>query len=192
MISSLSVEGSPLKVSSFSFGSPVSAYAVSKPIFYIKATKYKKIFLHLCCLDQSKLSYPLVLWLQAPRQKAVVVSLLLFPAQADQEVLSLDHQQGGSEFETFPKIMIDHVSYAVTDNTPLWYKSKTVEKTVIEDVEDDIYELPGSYFSKASARLFDKIYNEKADVLPLSKFLTWLKHLGRVFIVRSCRIICRN
>ena len=54
-----------------------------------------------------------------PHQKSVVMGLLLIPAQADQEVLSLDHQQGGSEFETFPKIMIDHVSYAVADNTPL-------------------------------------------------------------------------
>ena len=43
---------------------------------------------------------------------------------------------------------------------------------MIEDVEDDIYELPNSYFSKSTAIVFDKIYNEKADVLPLSKFLT--------------------
>ena len=33
--------------------------------------------------------------MQTPYQKAVVVGFLLFPAQVDQEVLSLDHQQGG-------------------------------------------------------------------------------------------------
>ena len=39
MISSLSGEGYLLKVGSFSFGSPVSASAISKPIFEIKATE---------------------------------------------------------------------------------------------------------------------------------------------------------
>ena len=38
MTSSLSGEGSSLKVCSFSFGSPVRASAVNKPIFEIKAT----------------------------------------------------------------------------------------------------------------------------------------------------------
>ena len=38
---SLSGKGSLLKVGSFSFGSPVSASAVSKPIFETKANKYK-------------------------------------------------------------------------------------------------------------------------------------------------------
>ena len=41
MTSSLSGEGSLLKVGSLSFGSPASASSVSKPIFDIKATKYK-------------------------------------------------------------------------------------------------------------------------------------------------------
>ena len=39
MTSSLTGEGYSLKVGSFSFGSPVSASAVSKPIFEIKATE---------------------------------------------------------------------------------------------------------------------------------------------------------
>ena len=43
---------------------------------------------------------------------------------------------------------------------------------MIEDVEDDIYELPYSYFSKAAAIIFDKIDNGKDGVLPWSKFLT--------------------
>ena len=41
MTSLLSGEGSSLKVSSFSFDSPVSASAVSKPIFYINTTEDK-------------------------------------------------------------------------------------------------------------------------------------------------------
>ena len=43
---------------------------------------------------------------------------------------------------------------------------------MIEYVEDDIDELPGSDFSKASARIFDEIDNSKSGVLTLSKFLT--------------------
>ena len=42
--SSLSGEGYLLKVGSFSFGSPVSASAVSKPIFEINATEDKTNF----------------------------------------------------------------------------------------------------------------------------------------------------
>ena len=41
------------------------------------------------------MSYPLVIWMQAPYQKLVVVVLLIITAQADQEVLSLDHQYRG-------------------------------------------------------------------------------------------------
>ena len=37
---------------------------------------------------------------------------------------------------------------------------------MIEDVEDDADELPDSDFSKAAARVFDKIYNGKDGVLP--------------------------
>ena len=51
---------------------------------------------------------------------------------------------------------------------------------MIEDLEDDVDELPGSDFPNAIARVFDEIYNWKDGVLPSSKFLTWLKHLGGV------------
>ena len=40
---------------------------------------------------------------------------------------------------------------------------------MIEDVEDDVYELPGSDFSKAAAIIFDKINNVKDGVLPAGK-----------------------
>ena len=45
----------------------------------------------------------LVLWLQAPHQKSVVAGSLLISAQADQEVLSLDHQKGEVNLRHFPK-----------------------------------------------------------------------------------------
>ena len=43
---------------------------------------------------------------------------------------------------------------------------------MIEDVEDDIDELPDSDYAKAAARVFDEIGHKKAGVLLLSKFLT--------------------
>ena len=46
------------------------------------------------------------------------------------------------------------------------YKDKTGKKTVIEDVEDEVDEIPDSYFFKAAARVFDKLDNEKAGILP--------------------------
>ena len=61
---------------------------------------------------------------------------------------------------------------------------------MIEDVEDDVYELSYSDFAKASTRVFDDIYNGEAIVLPSSKFLALLKHLGRVLIMRICRVRC--
>ena len=61
---------------------------------------------------------------------------------------------------------------------------------MIEDVECYIDELPHSDFSKAAARVFDKIDNGKDGVLPSSKFVDFNKQLGRVFIVRSWRVIC--
>ena len=45
-------------------------------------------------MDQAKNIYPLVLWIQAPNQKSAVVGSWIIPAQAYQEVLSLDHQKG--------------------------------------------------------------------------------------------------
>ena len=64
-------------------------------------------------------------------------------------------------------------------NIPLLYKVNTGKNNVIEYVEHEIYELPDSDYIKSAARVFDEIYNGKAGVLPKSKFLTLLKHLGR-------------
>ena len=44
-------------------------------------------------MDKAKTLY-LFIWMQAPRQKAVVAGSLLIPEQVYQEVLSLYHQQG--------------------------------------------------------------------------------------------------
>ena len=49
-------------------------------------------------------------------------------------------------------------------------KIKAGENTAIKDVENEADELPDSDFSKASARVFDKIYNGNAGVLSYSFF----------------------
>ena len=56
------------------------------------------------------MSHPLVLLIHLPHQKSVVVGLRLITAQAYQEILSVDHQKGGSEFVTFPETNTEHVS----------------------------------------------------------------------------------
>ena len=66
-------------------------------------------------------------------------------------------------------------------NTPFSYNCKTVKKTLIEDVEYDLDELPDSDFAKATARLFDKIDHGKYGFLPPSKFVDFIETLGEVF-----------
>ena len=55
------------------------------------------------------------------------------------------------------------------------------KNTVMEDMEDDVDELPDSYFSKAAARLFDKIDHGKSGVIPSSKFVDLIEILGEGF-----------
>ena len=75
----------------------------------------------------------------------------------------------------------------MTGNIPPSYKVKTGKKTLTEDVKNDIYELPDSYFVKAIARVFDKIENGKGGVLPSSTFVDLVETLGvGGFIVKSC------
>ena len=49
---------------------------------------------------------------------------------------------------------------------------------MIEDVEDDIDELPDSYFSRSTVRLFDEVHNGKAVLLPSSKFGDLIEIIG--------------
>ena len=49
---------------------------------------------------------------------------------------------------------------------------------MVEDAEYDVYELPDSDFSKAAARIFDKIYHGKNGVLPSSNFFDLIETLG--------------
>ena len=69
----------------------------------------------------------------------------------------------------------------MTDNIPSSSNSKTGKKTVIEYLEDDVDELPDSYFSKAAAIIFYKIYCGKYGFLPLSIFFGFLETLGEGF-----------
>ena len=64
-------------------------------------------------------------------------------------------------FDTYPKINTEHGCGSVTGHIPSSSKGKTGKKTAIEDVEDDIDELPYSDFSRATVRLFYEIDNGK-------------------------------
>ena len=50
-------------------------------------------------------------------------------------------------------------------------------------MEDDIDELPDSDFSKAAARVFDKIDIGNDSVVPLSKFFDLIETLGEGFYI---------
>ena len=73
----------------------------------------------------------------------------------------------------------------MTGNIPLSSKAKRDKITVMEDEEVDVDEIPDSYFSISTARVFYKIDNGKSGVLPSSSLLNLLKHFGRFFILRS-------
>ena len=60
----------------------------------------------------------------------------------------------------------------MSGNIPSSSKFNTGKKTGVEYVEDDVYELPESDFSKSAAIVFDKTDHGKAGVIPLSIFLT--------------------
>ena len=81
-------------------------------------------------------------------------------------------------FDTLPQIKTEHVSGSLTGHIPSSSKGKTGKKTVIEDVEDDIDELPNSNFSRATVRLFDEIDNGKAGLLTSSKFGELIEIIG--------------
>ena len=54
----------------------------------------------------------------------------------------------------------------MTGNITSSYKGNKSKTTMIEDVEDDIDELPDSYFFKSTGRVFGNIDNGKSSVLP--------------------------
>ena len=49
---------------------------------------------------------------------------------------------------------------------------------MIEDLEDDVYEVSDSDSSIATARVFDKIDHGYYGVIPLSKFVALIETLG--------------
>ena len=57
-------------------------------------------------------------------------------------------------------------------------KGKTRQNTVIEDVEDGVYELPDSDFYQSAVRVFDKIDHGKDGVLLSPKFAGFIGTLG--------------
>ena len=92
-----------MKVDSFSFGSPVSAYSGSKPIFEIKSTEDKTNISTPIFYGSAKNIVYFGYMAASASQKAAVVVLPLISAQEDQEVLSLDPQKGEVNLRHFPK-----------------------------------------------------------------------------------------
>ena len=74
--------------------------------------------------------------------------------------------------------MTEHVSGEWLVISPHHLQGKIGKKTVIENVEDDVDELPDSDFSKAAAIIFDKIDHGKDGALPSSKFVDLIETLG--------------
>ena len=52
---------------------------------------------------------------------------------------------------------------------------------MIEDVEDEVYQIHDSDSTKVAARVFDKIYNGKDGFLPSSKFVDLVETLRDFF-----------
>ena len=69
----------------------------------------------------------------------------------------------------------------MTGNAPLSSKGKIGENTVIEDMEDEVHELPDSNFSKATERVFDRIDIGKADLITSSKSVDMIEKLEEGF-----------
>ena len=63
---------------------------------------------------------------------------------------------------------------------------------MIEDVEDDVDELPYSDFAKAATIIFDGIDNGKDGALPSSKFVDLIKTLWEGLHGEYLRVICRK
>ena len=80
----------------------------------------------------------------------------------------------------------------MTGNIILSSKENTSEKTVTEDMEDDLDELPDSDCVKSVAIVFDKIDNKKDVVLPSSIFVDLIETLGEGFHSEDLRFICGN
>ena len=69
----------------------------------------------------------------------------------------------------------------MTGNIPSLYQGKTYGNNLVEDVEDDIYELPDSDFPKAAAIVFDKTDHGKDGVIPSSIVFDLIGTLGEGF-----------
>ena len=80
----------------------------------------------------------------------------------------------------------------MTGNIILSSKGNTSEKTVTEDMEDDLDELPDLDYVKSVAIVFDKMDNKKDVVLPSSIFVDLIETLGEGFHIEELRVICVN
>ena len=72
----------------------------------------------------------------------------------------------------------------MTGNIHWSAEGKTGKKILIEDVEDDVDELPDSYFFRASVRVFGKYIMGRLVSFHCQSLLTLLKYFGGGIIVR--------
>ena len=73
---------------------------------------------------------------------------------------------------------MNSISSADTGTYSETFWGNTGKNTVIEDLEDDVYEVSDSDFSKATARVFDKIDHGNYGVIPLSNCVAFIETLG--------------
>ena len=133
MTSLLSGEGYLLKVGSFLFGSPVSAFAVSKPIFEIKSTEDKNNIYTPMFYGSGKnnLSFGSLDASASPKSSGGGFAAYYSTSGSRGFKFESSTGGGGFWFQTFPKIKTEHDSGAVNGNIPLPSKGKTGEKTLI-------------------------------------------------------------
>ena len=107
---SSSGEGSSLRVGSLSFGSPVSASAVGKPIFYINATKYKtNISTHMLSGSGKNIA-PFGSMAASASPKSSGGVFAAYSSTSGSGGFRFGSSKGGIEFDTFSKIKTEHVS----------------------------------------------------------------------------------
>ena len=109
MDSLLSVESSSLKVGSFSFGSSLSAYAVSKPIFEIKSTEDNtKITTPIFSVSGKIVSFGYPAETASPKSSGC--EFADYSSTSGSGSSKFGSSKGGIEFSTYPKINTEYVS----------------------------------------------------------------------------------
>ena len=162
----------------------MSVSAVSKPIFEIRSTDYENKISIPMLYQSGKKSLSFGYLDASASPKIRVCGFAAYSSTSGSGGFKFGSSTGGNglSFETLPKIKTVHVSGVVTGNIT---SSSKGEKNVIEDVEDDVDEIPDSDFAKSTARVLDEIDNGESDVLPSSNFFYLIERLGGKFHIKE-------